>query len=198
MSEIQWTPGQAKSTEQIRFISKLLSVLCPSKLPHHSRPLSHEGRCLSVFTLRLISHACITSVFNWEFRFSRSVVSDSLRPRGPQHVRLPCSSPTPRACSNSCPLSQSCHPTIASSVIPLSSCLQVFSASGSFQMSQLFTSGGQSIGASTSASVFPMNIQDWFPLGWTGLIAYSVLPNCPFSPTTITSFSKPVRFFLFC
>ena len=169
MSEIQWTPGQPKSTDQIRFISKLLSVLCPSKLPHHSRPLSHEGRCLSVFTLRLISHACITSVFNWEFRFSRSVVSDSLRPRGPQHARLPCSSPTPRACSNSCPSSWWCHPTISSSAVPFSSCPQSFPASESFQMRQLFASGGQRIGVSASASVLATNIQDWFPLGLTGL-----------------------------
>ena len=79
-------------------------------------------------------------------------------------------SPSPRAYSNSCPLSPGCHPTISSSVIPFSYCLQSFSASGSFQMSQFFTSGGQSIGVSASASVLPVNIQDWFPLGWTGWI----------------------------
>ena len=101
--------------------------------------------------------------------FSHSVVSDSLRPHGLQHTRLPCPSPTPGACSNSCPLSQWCHPAISSSVIPFSSCLQSFPASGSFPMSQVFTSGGQSIGA--SASVLPMNIQDWFPLRLTGLIS---------------------------
>ena len=101
--------------------------------------------------------------------FSRSVVSDSLWPPGLQHTRLPCPSPSPRACSNSSPLSQWCHPTISSSVVPFSSCLQTFPTSGSFLMSQLFTSGGQSIG--TSASVLPMNIQDWFPLGLTGLIS---------------------------
>ena len=84
---------------------------------------------------------------------------------------FPCPSPTPRACSNSCPLSRWHHPTISSSVIPFSSCLQSFSGSGSFLMSQLFTSGGQSIAASASASVLPLNIQDWFPLGWTGLIS---------------------------
>ena len=87
-----------------------------------------------------------------------------------QHARLPCPSPTPRACSNSCPSSWWCHPTISSSVDPFSSCLQSFPASGSFQMSQFFTAGGQSIGASASASILPMNIQDWFPLGWTGWI----------------------------
>ena len=88
-----------------------------------------------------------------------------------QHVRLPCPSPTPGACSNSCPLSWWCHPTISSSVIPFFSCLQSFPASGSYPMSQFFTSGGQSIGASASASVLPMNIQDWFPLGLTSLIS---------------------------
>ena len=90
-------------------------------------------------------------------QFSHSVVSDSLQPRGLQHARFPCPSPIPRAYSNSCPLSQSCHPTISSS---FSSCLQSFPAPGTFQMSQFFTLGGQSIGVSASASVLPMNIQD--------------------------------------
>ena len=103
--------------------------------------------------------------------FSRSVRSNSLRPHGLQHTRPPCPSPTPRVYSNSCPLSRLCHPTISSSVIPFSSCLQSFPASGSFQMSQLFASGGQSIGVSASASVLPMNIQDWSPLGWIGWIS---------------------------
>ena len=98
---------------------------------------------------------------------SYSVLSDSLRPRGRQHARPPCPSPTPGVHSDSCPLSRWCHPTISSSVLPFSSCLQSFPVSGSFQMSQFFTSGGQSIGVSASASVLPMNIQDWFPLGWT-------------------------------
>ena len=104
-------------------------------------------------------------------QFSCSVVSDSLWPCGLQHARLPCPSPTPGACSNSCPLSWWCHPAISSSVIPFSARLQSFPASGSFQMSQFFTSGGQSIGISASASVLPMNIEDWFPLGWTGWIS---------------------------
>ena len=91
-------------------------------------------------------------------------MSDSLRPHGLQHAKLPCPSPTPRACSNSCPLSRWCHPTISSSVVPFSSCLQSFPASRSSPMSQFFTSGDQSIGASALASVLPMNIQDWFPL----------------------------------
>ena len=104
-------------------------------------------------------------------QFSRSVVSNSLQPHEPQHARPPCSSPTPGIYSNSCPLSQWCHPTISFSVIPFSSHFQSFPASGSFQMSQLFESGCQSIGVSASASVLPMNIQDWFPLGWTGWIS---------------------------
>ena len=101
--------------------------------------------------------------------FSHSVVSSSLRPHGQQHTRLPCPSPPPGACSDACPLSQWCHLNILSSVVRFSSCLQSFQASGSFLISQLFTSGGLSIGA--SASVFLMYIQDWFPLGWTGWIS---------------------------
>ena len=104
-------------------------------------------------------------------QFSHSVVSNSLRPHEPQHTRPPCPSPTPRVHPNSCPLSGWCHPTISSSVVPFSSCPQSFPASGSFQMSQPFTTGGQSIGVSASASVLPMNTQDWSPLGWTGLIS---------------------------
>ena len=104
-------------------------------------------------------------------KFCRSVMSDSLWPHALQHTRLPCPSPTPRAYSNSCPSSWWFHPTISSSVVPISSCLQSFPASGSFLMSQFFTSGGQSIGISASASVLPMNIQDWFPLGWTSWIS---------------------------
>ena len=93
-------------------------------------------------------------------------MSNSLQPHGLQDPRLPCPSPIPRACSNSCPLHQWCHPAISSSVVPFSSRLQSFPVSGSLPMSQFFTSGGQSIRTSASASVLPMNIQDWFPLGW--------------------------------
>ena len=103
-------------------------------------------------------------------QFSRSVVSNSLPPHGLQHPRPPCPSPTPRVYSNSCPLSQWCHPTVSSSVFS-SSHLQSFPGSGSFQISQFFTSGGQSSGASASTSVLLMNTQDWFPLGWTGWIS---------------------------
>ena len=109
--------------------------------------------------------------FGREVQFSRSVTPDSLQPHGLQHARLPCLSPTPGVYSNSCRLSRWCYPTISSSVIPFSSCLQSFPESGSFQMSQLFSSGGQTIGVSASTSVFPINIQDWFPLGLTGLIS---------------------------
>ena len=104
-------------------------------------------------------------------QFSHSVVSDSLHPHGLQHARPPCLSVTPRVCSNLCPLSWWCHPTILSSVVPFFSHLQSFPGSGSFQMSQFFTSGGQSIGVSALAWVLPVNIQDWFPLGWTGWIS---------------------------
>ena len=119
-------------------------------------------------------------------QFSHSVVSDSSRPHGLQHARPSCPSPTPRVYSNSCPLSRWCHPTSSSSVVPFSSHLQSFPTSGSFPMSQFFAWGGQSIGVSASASVLPMNIQDWFPLGWTGWI--SLLPKVlsrVFSNTTV-------------
>ena len=101
-------------------------------------------------------------------QFSCSVVSDSLHPHGLQHARPPCPSPSPRVYSNSCPLSRWCHPIISSSAVPFSSCLPSFPTSGSFQNCQFFASGGQSIGVSASASVLPMNIQDWPPLGGTG------------------------------
>ena len=103
--------------------------------------------------------------------FSYSVMSNSLQPHGLQHTWLPCPSPTPGACSNSCPSTQWCHPTISSSVVPFSSCLQSFPALESFPVSQFFTSGGASIGVSASASVLPMNIKEWFPFGLTSWIS---------------------------
>ena len=114
-------------------------------------------------------------------------MSDSLWPHGPQHTRPLCLSPTPRVYSNSSLLSWWCHPTISSSVVPFSSCLQSFPASGSFQMSQLFTSGGQSIGVSASTSVLPVNTQDWSPLGWIGWISLQSkgLSKRVFSNTTV-------------
>ena len=122
---------------------------------------------LELLASRTLIHLCC-------FQFSRSVVSNSLRPHGQQHARPPCPSPTPGACSNSCPWSLWCHPTISPFVVPFSSHLQSFPASGSFPMSQLFSSGGQSIGVSASASVLPMNVQEWSPLEWTGWT-----PCCP-------------------
>ena len=104
-------------------------------------------------------------------QFSHSVVSDSLRPHESQHTRPPCPSPTPGVHSDSCPSSRWCHPAISASVIPFSSCPQSLLASESFPMSQLFAWGGQSIGVSASASVLPMNTQDWSPLRWTGWIS---------------------------
>ena len=107
----------------------------------------------------------------YTIEFSRSVVSNSLRPHESQHTRPPCPSPTPRVHPNSRALSRWCHPAISSSVVPFSSCPQSLPASGSFPMSQLFTWGGQSIGVSASASVLPKNTQDWSPLEWTGWIS---------------------------
>ena len=133
-----------------------------------------------------ISFMGIYIFFSPSGQFSHSVVSDSLWPYWLQHARLPCPSPTTGACSNSCPSSRWCHPTILSSVIPFFSCLQPFPASGSSPMSQFFASGGQTIGVSASASVLSMNIQDWFPLGLTPLISLqSKEPSRVFSKTTV-------------
>ena len=116
-------------------------------------------------------------------QLSRSVVSSFLQPHGLQPAKPSCPSPTPGACSNSCPSSQWCHPTISSSVVPFSSHLQSFPASGSFPMSQFFASGAQSIGVSASASVLPMNIQDWFPLGGICWISLQSKDSEESSPT---------------
>ena len=128
-------------------------------LHRHTHTLIYILNCLIRFYL-------LTNVA----QFSWSVLCNYLQLCGLQHTRPPCPSPTPGACSNSCPLSQWCHSTILSSVIPFSSCFQSFSASGSFQMSHLFASGGQNIGVSASTSVLPMNSQNW-SLGWTGWIS---------------------------
>ena len=125
---------------------------------------------LPSWTTRLINSCIHHNQESVQFS-SVTQLCPTLQPHGLQHARLPCPSPAPRAYSNACPSSQWCHSTISSSVVPFSSCLQSFSASGSFQMSQFFTSGGQSIGVSASTSVLPMNIQDWSPLGWTGWIS---------------------------
>ena len=144
-----------------------------------SPPASPIPGILQARTLEWVAMA-FSNAWKWKVKvkslrsdqISRSVVSDSLRPHESQHARPPCPSPTPKACSNSCPSSQWCYTTISSSVVPFSSHLQSFPASGSFPMSQLFTSGGESIGVSASASVLPMNIQDWFPLGLIALISF--------------------------
>ena len=117
------------------------------------------------------TYKCVYHLWNvkWVLLFSCLVVSDSLQPHGLHHAGLPCLSPTPEACSNSCPLSRWCHPTISSSVVPFSPCPQSLSASGSFPVSQLFASGGQSVEA--SVSVLPVDIQGWSPLRLTGLIS---------------------------
>ena len=118
---------------------------------------------------------------NW--KWSHSVMSDSLPSHGLQHSRLPCPSSIPGPCSNSSPLTQWCHAAISSTVVPFSSCLQSFSASGSFPVSQFFASGGQRIGVSASPSVLPVNIQGWFILGWTSLISEKAM--APYSSTLV-------------
>ena len=137
---------------------------------------------IGVSLLISFSFSCLTIFRISSVQFSRSVMSDSLWTHGPQHARPPCLSPTPRVYSNSCPLSRWCHPVISSSVVPNSSCPQSFPASGSFPTSQLFTSGGQSIGVSASTPVLPMNTQDWFPLGWNGWTPSSPIESRESSP----------------
>ena len=165
--------------------------------------LSVKLYCLSVFTSEILHFSyllwffslCELPVYSVSVQFSHSVMFDSLQPHGPQHARLPCPSPTPGACSNSCLLSQWCHPTISSSVIPFSSLLQSFPASESFPLSQFFESGGQNIGVSASASVLPMNFQDWFPLGWTSCISLqSKGLSRVFSNTTVQNNSLVLSF----
>ena len=158
----------------------------------HSHSFVHWCGCFQIVTAELstcnkiqmwFSHPC-TLLF--QYQFSCSVVSDSLWPHELQHARPPCPSPTPGVHSNSCPLSRWCHLTISSSVIPFSSCPQSFPASGSFQMSQLFALGGQSIGVLASTSVLPKNTQDWFPLGLKGWICLqSKRLSRVFSNTTV-------------
>ena len=146
-----------------------------SNVCFHRRPLTRSMSCLITKLIYSSTSLNYPLVIEWKsyisVQFSRSLMSDSLRPHESQHARPPCPSPTPRVHPNSYAPSRWCHPAISSSVIPFSSCLQSFPASGSFPRSQHFTSGGQSIGASASASVLPINTQDWSPLGWTGWIS---------------------------
>ena len=125
-----------------------------------------EQYCIGTWNVRSMNQGKITSV-----QLGGSVMSDSLQPHEPQQTRPPCPSPTPGVYANSCPLNWWCHPTISSSAMPFSSCLQSFPESVSFQMSQLFAWGGRSIGVSASTSVLPINTQDWSPLRWTGWIS---------------------------
>jgi len=141
---------------------------------------------------------CLLSKTHYFLFSSVAQLCLTLRPHGLQHASLPCQSPIPRAYSNLCPLTRWCHPTISSSVIPFSSCLQSFPASGSFQVSQFFVSGGQIIGVSASTSVLPINIQDWFPLGWNGWISLlSKWLSRVFSSTAVQSISSSVLSFLY-
>ena len=146
-----------------------------------------SGNVLLIFTHKHKNLDLFIELLDWHFQFSSVPQScPTLQPHGLQHARPPCPSPTPRACSNSCPLSQWCNPTISSSVIPFFSRLQSFPASGSFPVSKFFASGSQSIGVSVSASVLPMNTQYWFPLGWIGLISLqSEVLSRVFSNTTV-------------
>ena len=149
------------------------NTLKPTGFPkHYYRNLQKAKLVFS--SVKKPCFLCVHNYVVWMFssvQFGHSVVPYSLWPHELQHARLPCPSPTPRVYPNSCPLSQWCHPTISSSVVPFSSCLQSFPSSGSFQMSQLFASGGQSTGVSASTSVLPMNIQVWFPLGLTSSVS---------------------------
>ena len=142
-----------------------------------------KDRDITLPTKVSLLKAIVFPVVMYGFQFSPSVMSDSLGPHEFQHARPPCLSPTPRVHANSYPSSWWCHPAILSFVIPFSSCPQSLPASGSFPMSQLFAWGGQSIGDSASASVLPMNTQDWFPLGWTGWISFQSKDSQESSPT---------------
>ena len=150
--------------EQIKWINRQLKLMVLSffLIKHHLGWFSFTK------TMLVISNHNLIWYFISSVQFSHSVMSDSLLPHESQHARPPCPSPAPRVYSNPCPSSRWCHPAISSSVVPFSSCPQSLPASGSFPISQLFSSGGQSIGVSASASVLPMNTQDWSPLGWTG------------------------------
>ena len=148
-------------------------------LKKQTKPKHHQAKGTVSKLYQTVQEDWLDTVF--QYQFSRSVMSNALWPHGLQHARSSCPSATPGAYSNSCPLTWWCHPTISSSDVPFSSWLQSFLASGSFPMSQFFASDGQSIGVPASASLLPMNIQDWFPLGLTSLI--SLLSKALFSIT---------------
>ena len=154
-------------SDQIRLFSFKQFIII-----YHINAMSFSYFCIQTLTLLMLL-----------LLFSHQVVSDSSRPRGLQHMRLPCPALSTGVCLSSCPLSQWCHPTVSSSVALFSFCLQFFPASGSFPLSQLFASGGQSMGA--SVSVLPMSIQGWFPLRLTGLV--SLLPRVAFVKHSVPS-----------
>ena len=154
----EWDPPSEKRDLRLVYMKTTYSKLFHSKLNYFS----------DIQQLWFLSQK---TTLEMKFQFTHSVLSDSPQPHGLQQMRLTYLSPTPGACSNSCPSSQWCHPTISSSVIPFSSCHQSFPASGTSPISQFFTSGNQSIGVSASASVLPMNNQDWFLLGLTSWIS---------------------------
>ena len=169
--QVIWNPRSATGNRNILLIDYVGHLTLPFYTRFWSPPLLNVKMHLGIYpginsVPPLLCKSAISSV-----QFSHSVVSNSLWPHEPQHARPPCPSPTPGVYPNSCPSSRWCHPTISSSVVPFSSCPQSFPASGSFQMSQLFASGGQSIGVSASASALPMNTQGWPPLRWTGWIS---------------------------
>ena len=168
-------PSQTRDRTHVPCISRRIPIHCSTRevlahpwltlLPSLTQCSMSPGLHSTPWDLHSQGHLLNSSV-----QFSHSVMSNSLWPHESQHARPPCPSPTTGAYPNSCPSSRWCHPTISSSVVPFSSCPQSFPASGSFPMSQLFTSGGQSIGVSASTSVLSMNTEDWSPLGWTGWI----------------------------
>ena len=173
-------PGQASLGARVSPLWIFWKAMANHKLtlPPFQATLNLPWPILHYFTIQLTKFSSV--------QFSCSVVSDSLRPHGLQHTRPHCPLPTPGVYSNSCPLNQLWHPTISSSVVPFSSHLQSFLASESFPINRFFTSGGHSIGVSASASVLPMNTQDWFPLGWTGWISLkSKRLSRVFSNTTV-------------
>ena len=198
-----WSAG-----ENYFFIPNLQNPLSVSALQHIWISTSHvssaqQGWAASVYLTGQLSYRkialSVSVALTVSVQFSCSVVSDSLRPHESQHTRPPCPSPTPRVYSDSCPSSRWCHPAISSSVVPFSSCPQSLSASGSFPMSQLFARGGQSIGVSASASVLPMNTQDWSPLGWTGWISLqSKGLSTVFSRLTVSKSLKLWKFTTLC
>ena len=165
---VLWGSSPARDQAQVSCIADTSFTVWATRIPSCNKLINCNGKesekdylCMCIYL----------NIVNQLSQFSKSIMSDSLGPHGLQHARLPCPSPAPGTYSNSCPSSWWCHPTILSSVVPFSSHLQSFPASGSFPMNRFFTSDGQSIRVSASAWVLPVNIQDWYPLGLTGWIS---------------------------